>query len=76
MKTIILISLLASVASAETYHLSAPSGAVSKFEALRKTIASPETVVYKCSAVQLTQKGTFKNIPASGGNDFISAPKK
>jgi hypothetical protein len=75
MKTILIgLALIASAhARAESYHTSKPSGEVSKFDALRTAIMKPSTVVYKCSEVKITSKGTFKNVPTGGKNDFIDA---
>jgi len=73
--TLLLAFGIALPASAETYHTSQPSGAISKFEALRTTLQKPGTSIYKCSEVRLTEKATFKNVPASGGNDFVVPPK-
>lgn len=71
---IVLISLSAAAVRAETYHTSQPSGAISKFEAMRVSFNNPKATLYKCSAVKITEKGTLKNIPATGSNNFVVPP--
>jgi uncharacterized membrane protein len=67
--------LSSAIAQAETYHTSQPGNAITKAQALREALSNPSTVIYKCNAVMVTEKATFKNIPNSGANNFISAPK-
>lgn len=62
-------------ARAETYHLSQPGQAISKFEAMAAAFKDPGKVVYKCSAVAMTNKATFKNVPNGGGTSFLVEPK-
>jgi hypothetical protein len=73
--TMLTILAAASAVQAETYHRSLPDG-MSKFEALKVSLDSPGTPIYKCNQVMITQKGTFKNVPKTGANDFVVQPKK
>jgi hypothetical protein len=76
-KTGIALALLASLtpsANAETYHAAPPANAITKFEAMRVSFNNPKATIYKCAPVRITEKGTLKNIPASGSNNFVVPP--
>lgn len=65
-----LVGLGLSAQAEQTFHKSI-TPPISKYEAMRIALDSPNTVLYKCSQVAITEKATFKNIPASGKNDFV-----
>lgn len=65
-------------AHAETYHTVQPAKPLDKATVtmLKLDIKNKNTPVWKCSQVELTKKLTWKNVPASGSNDFMITPTK
>lgn len=75
-KLIAIALIIGCSANAETYHKAKPSNEITKFEALQISIKNPNESLYRCNEVRITQKGTFKNVPNTGNNDFLVPVKK
>ncbi len=70
------LAFTACESKAETYHKSQPANPITKFEAMRASFNDPSVSIFKCSEVRITEKGTLKNVPSSGNNNFIVPVKK